>query len=69
MVAAEPLVIANMKFLMPVAATSCFTPTPAMVAPNAAICPDERPATSPSDPTSVTMAEICLVLAGPVLPR
>ncbi|MNO67512.1 hypothetical protein D3C76_583180 [compost metagenome] len=40
-----------------------------MVAPMAATCADDMPATSPSAPTSVTMAEICLVLAGPVLPR
>ena len=69
LVAAEPFVIANMKFLMPVAATSCLTPTPAMVAPMAATCADDRPATSPSAPTSVMIEEICLVFAGPVLPR
>ncbi|MNN60467.1 hypothetical protein D3C81_1756530 [compost metagenome] len=69
LVAAEPLVIANIKFLMPVAATSCLTPTPAIVAPMAATWADDRPATSPSAPTSVMIEEICLVLAGPVLPR
>ncbi|MNP23168.1 hypothetical protein D3C76_1158680 [compost metagenome] len=62
-VADEPLVMASMKFLMPVAATSCLTPVASMVAPNAAICPDAKPATAPKGPIAVTMLEISPVLA------
>ena len=69
LVAAEPTVMASMKFFMPVPATSSAVPMPIRVDAMAAICPLASPATSPSGPICVTTALICLAVAGPVLPR
>ena len=56
-VADAPATMVVAIFLMPVAATSCWTPTPTMVEPRAAIWAAEIPATSPRGPTAVTMVE------------
>ena len=68
-VADSPDTRPSAMFLMPVAAISDCTPTPAIEAPNAAICPALIPATSPSGPTRVTISEISFELAAVTLDK